>query len=243
MEIVVWNVDTQNDFMKVDGALSVPNAQSIVGNLSRIIRQAEWLDFRILGSADEHTPRSAEFERNGGVFPDHCLSGTDGQLNIPETFLGQDKVGIARWHERYSTDELEGIFSKPQVILTKDDNDVFTNPSIPRLLRSVPKGATIYVVGVATEYCDACAVRGLARYSKEHGKEWNIAVVTDAIKEITGEGRDKALEEFRGLGASFVKTADVMARMLEVSRSNITKAALRRASEAGATRSGLRIRY
>ncbi len=213
METIIWNVDTQNDFMREDGRLSVPGAQQIVGNLSSIFRLAEREGVWIIGSADEHNDASAEFERNGGIFPDHCVANTKGQLNIPGTFLGNGKVGIARWHTAYSGVELVEIFSKPQVILTKDDNDVFTNPHVRALMYAIPKGATIYVTGVATEYCDACAVRGLAKYNREKDMGWKIAVITDAIKEITEEGKIAALAEFKELGASFVKTADVLKAM------------------------------
>ncbi len=211
---IVWNVDTQIDFMNDDGTLSVPNARNIVGNLSSIFKSAVSNGVRILGSADEHTDASAEFEKNGGVFPPHCVRYTKGQLNIPETFLGKGNTGIARWHESYAEAQLAAIFSKKQVILTKDDNDVFTSPHIAGLLKTVPKGAEIYLTGVATEYCDACALRGLVKYSAENGMEWKISVVADAIKEITEEGRIAAFEEFRKLGISFVKTADVI-RQLE----------------------------
>ena len=228
MEIIVWNVDTQNDFMNADGALSVPDAVKTVGNLSRIFESATKNSIPIYGSADDHNEKSAEFSRNGGPFPDHCVRGTDGQLNIPETYLGSAKVGVLRWDSQYGKEELAQKLNRPQVILTKDDNDVFTSPHIGVLLEKVPENSTIYVIGVATEYCDRCAVVGLVKWSKSHNKNWTVAVVTDAIKEITEEGRAKAFEEFKDLGVKFVTTSEVLKQInAKSSEATALKAAAR----------------
>ncbi len=231
MEIIVWNVDTQNDFMNADGALAVPDAAKIRDNLSKIFKSAAKNNIPINGSADDHNEKSAEFAGNGGQFPDHCIGGTEGQLNIPETFLGSEKVGVLRWDGEYSHDELAQKLSKPQVILTKDDNDVFTNKYISVVLEKIPKNSTIYVIGVATEYCDRCAVVGLVKWSNDNNKNWTVAVVTDAIKEISEEGRARTFEEFKGLGVKFVTTSEVLKQInAKSSEASALKDAARRES-------------
>ncbi len=211
--IIIWNVDTQTDFMQPTGSLSVPNAMETVANLKSMFGKAVEGNFPILGSADDHNEHSKEFVANGGPFDPHCVRGTPGQLNLPETFLGVGKVGIVRWDEQYDAKLLTLLFSHPQVIITKDDNDVFTSPHAKALLETVPKGATIYVQGVATEYCVACALRGLVAYNEENKMGWTVAVVSDAIKSITEEGKIDAFAEFRELGVKFVTTQQALEHM------------------------------
>ncbi len=213
-EIIIWNVDTQNDFMNENGALSVPEAKKILPNILTIFSKAKEHGIRIMGSADEHTQSSAEFKRNGGIFPDHCIIRTDGQKNIPETILSPEKVGVVHWYENYSDTELKGKFSRQQVILTKDHNDVFTNSHAEALLKTIPKNATICVIGVATEYCVACAVRGLAKYNLQNNMNWKIYVVDDAIKEISQEGKNKFIAEMLFCDyAALTRTNHVINRM------------------------------
>ncbi len=210
MNILIWNVDTQEDFIRANGALSVPGADEIIPNLARIFRTAEQNSIKILGSADDHNDESREFAKNGGLFPDHCKRGTTGQLHIPETILGKERVGIVRWDKRYGERELVELFAKPQVILTKDDNDVFTSPHTEALLKTVVPNSRTYVIGVATEYCVACAVRGLAKWIQREENGCEVVLVTDAIKEITADGKQKAFEEFRALRVKFATTAEAI---------------------------------
>lgn len=238
MNIIVWNVDTQEDFMRADGALSVPNAQEIVPNLKAIFHAAEINSIKILGSADDHNDESKEFAKNGGAFPDHCKRGTTGQLHIPETFLNKDRVGIVEWDKTYDEKELTELFSKPQVILTKDDNDVFTSPHISALLKTVVPNSKIYVTGVATEYCVRCAVIGLAKWIQKEKNGCEIVLVTDAIKEITDHGKRKAFAEFRALGVHFATTTDTIRdiEMLTARRSAPLPVALGSKVEVGSVR-------
>jgi nicotinamidase/pyrazinamidase len=77
--------------MDIDGALYVPDAESIKPNLKRLTDYARQNSIQVVGSVDRHigTEDYKEFEgelqRNGGPFPDHCMHWTKGLEKIPET--------------------------------------------------------------------------------------------------------------------------------------------------------------
>ncbi len=211
-EAIVWNVDTQKDFMYSGWGLYVPDAENIIPNLKGVFESAMANNIKVLGSADEHNKKSPELIRNGGPFPDHCMKGTDGQLNIPETLFPEGQVGIVHWEKRYKKAMLEKLFSYPQVILTKDTTDVHkkeASPYVDALLATIKPDTTIYVIGVATEYCVLCALQGLVAFAKKNN--CRVAVVEDAIKPITKEGERTALDKYRKLGVQFVRASEAIA--------------------------------
>src|SRR5260370_26346021 len=94
--VILWDVDTQYDFMKADGKLYVPDAEQITRNLKRLSEFAHGHDIPIVASADDHLPSDPEISATPdwtSTFPPHCLRGTPGQRKIPETTL-RDPLGI-----------------------------------------------------------------------------------------------------------------------------------------------------
>src|SRR3989338_7634123 len=90
MPVIFWDVDTQHDFMKADGKLYVPGAESIIPNLKQLTDYAHGHGIRIIASADDHVPGHrglADAPDLRRTFPLHCMRGTAGQAKIPETRL------------------------------------------------------------------------------------------------------------------------------------------------------------
>ncbi len=90
MSVVFWDVDTQHDFMRPDGKLYVPGAETIVPNLKRLTDYAHAHGIRIVASADDHVKGHRELSEQPDfreTFPEHCMHGTPGQKKIPETAL------------------------------------------------------------------------------------------------------------------------------------------------------------
>ncbi|HEY9842781.1 MAG TPA: cysteine hydrolase family protein, partial [Candidatus Obscuribacterales bacterium] len=85
---VFVDIDTQFDFMNPEGGLYVPGAESLDGNLRRLLAYAGSHDIPVLASADAHAPDDPEFQ----VFPPHCVKGTPGQLRVDATADPQAKV-------------------------------------------------------------------------------------------------------------------------------------------------------
>jgi len=147
----------------------------------------------IVSSADTHTPDDPEFAQ----WPPHCVVGSPGQRLIPETLLPGAAVV-----ENYS-----GAFHAPQewvgqLIVEKRVYDFTTNVNIDAILASLGRPHFV-AFGVATEYCVLSAVMALRK------RNLPLAVVLDAIKPISEQAGQKAIEEMSGAGAQLVTTEEV----------------------------------
>jgi len=81
--VIGVDVDTQNDFAKIGGALFVPAEADVLPRIRVLSRS---LRHRI-GNVDHHGPDAWEFSENGGPFPAHCLKGTFGAMKIDESTI------------------------------------------------------------------------------------------------------------------------------------------------------------
>jgi nicotinamidase-related amidase len=88
---IFFDVDTQNDFMNGNGALYVPDAESIKPTLEQLTKYACEKGIPVFGSVDRHfgtieyKDRESELAKYGGPFPEHCMDGTEGQKKIVQT--------------------------------------------------------------------------------------------------------------------------------------------------------------
>ncbi|MBM4026390.1 MAG: hypothetical protein FJ280_13455 [Planctomycetes bacterium] len=82
---IFWDVDTQFDFMKPEGALYVPGAEEIIDKVSEVRRFALENSYSILSDVDWHrweNPEIAEQPDMETTFPPHCMAGTPGAERI-----------------------------------------------------------------------------------------------------------------------------------------------------------------
>lgn len=196
---VFLDVDTQVDFMAPTGALYVPGAKDIVPHLGALATFARENRIPFLSSADAHPPDDPSFAQ----WPPHCVIGTPGQLRIAET----------RWPSPRIIPNRKDAFVPPrewlgQFILEKTDYDVSSNPNFENILSSLINsfGPVRFVIfGVATEFCVRAAALALRK------RNLPVDVVVDAIKAISVEGGQKAIEEMVKAGVRLVTTAEVCA--------------------------------
>lgn len=71
-------VDAQNDFVKSNGSLYVPNAESAVENIIKYIRKNKDNIDCVVCTMDNHPLSHCSFKTNGGTWPVHCVPGTSG---------------------------------------------------------------------------------------------------------------------------------------------------------------------
>lgn len=166
---ILWDVDTQVDFIDPAGKLYVPGAEKIIGNLQRLTRWALQQGVLVVASMDAHLPTDAEF----ADYPPHCLVGTPGQKKIAGTVLPRHYVVPNRKVE-LPTD----LNSYQQVIVEKQATDVFTNPNLNDLLVRLGKDREVVVYGVVTEICVGHAARGLI------ARGYRVHLVGDAIRHL-----------------------------------------------------------
>ncbi|MFW6013260.1 MAG: cysteine hydrolase family protein, partial [Candidatus Bipolaricaulota bacterium] len=202
---IFWDIDTQKDFMKKDGALYVPGAEEIIPTLQKITRYAKDKDFPILGSVDAHQVKDQEFKQNGGPFPAHCIKGTEGQRKIAELQL-ENPIFIpnVEYQEIMAVDKKveEHLSSKGEVFFEKQSFDVFNNPHLDRVLaRLNVKQAVLY--GVTTDFCVRAAAFGMA------DRDIEVYVVEDAIKPVNPKDGVRAKERMREEGITFRKWKEI----------------------------------
>jgi nicotinamidase/pyrazinamidase len=210
--VVFLDVDTQNDFIREDGALSVPGAMKLIPIIARLTEVARNRGIRVFGSVDRHfgtteyRAKEGEMSRWGGPFPDHCMDGAEGQRKVPAT-APRNPLWVPN-----SPEELPGIADRAwthpgEVIFEKQSYDVFHNPNAVAVLGRAG-GAVVY--GVATDYCVRAAALGLRRMGVA------VSVVRDAIAAVNvnpGDG-DRALREMEEAGVRLA-TAETVIRELE----------------------------
>src|SRR5690349_20216838 len=86
--IVLWDVDTQVDFVHPHGKLAVPGATEAVPAMQRLVGWAREHGIAHVASADDHELTDPEISTDPDytdTFPPHCLRGTRGAQKIAET--------------------------------------------------------------------------------------------------------------------------------------------------------------
>jgi nicotinamidase/pyrazinamidase len=196
---VLWDVDTQVDFMLPEGKLYVPGAEETAPAMQRLVAAARAAGLVHVASADDHELTDDEISESPDfqtTFPPHCLRGTRGARKLPETEQ-LDPVPIT--HELLPERYLAGR----EFLLHKKNFDVFTNPNTDRLLRHL-EPEEIVVFGVATDVCDDAAIRAFL----ERGL--SVRFVEDAARGLD-EGRvSSCTAAWREAGVRFTTADEVI---------------------------------
>src|SRR5512139_3102216 len=164
-------VDVQRDFCP-GGALAVPRGDEVVPVGNRLLALTDWLT---VATRDWHPADHCSFKAQGGIWPPHCVAGTDGAAF-------HHAVDQARtWH----------IVSRA---LTRDAEAYsgFQGPALAALLASRGIGRA-FVCGLATDYC----VKATALDARRAGLD--VVVIEDAIRGVEVKPGDcvKAIDEMR----------------------------------------------
>src|SRR5438132_132602 len=124
MSVVFFDIDTQLDFLYPAGALYVPGAESIVGQVAALNHYAAVHGIPLVSTVDAHTENDPEF----ADWPPHCVAGTAGQQKPAATLLEKRAV------VPNIRSDLAGIEGAQQIILEKQSVDCFTCVNLPALL-------------------------------------------------------------------------------------------------------------
>ena len=195
--IVFWEVDAQRDFLLPGGALYVPGGEKILPNLKRLVDAARGGRVFLVSSACEHSPDDPEFK----TFGPHCIRSTLGAEIVSEGVTSNPM----RVPNDAKFDWPEDWHARHQIILEKDQLDVFTNPQTSALVEKLGKDVQYVVFGVVTELCVNRASRGLL----ERGRK--VAIVKDAIETLEPAAGDRTLEELTAAGATVISTDEALA--------------------------------
>lgn len=84
-------VDVQNDFASPQGNLAVPGGESVIPFINDQIAAASQAGAVVVYTQDWHPESTPHFEKDGGIWPVHCVAGTTGAEFHPDL----DVVGEA----------------------------------------------------------------------------------------------------------------------------------------------------
>jgi nicotinamidase/pyrazinamidase len=196
-KIILWEVDTQADFMLPAGKLYVPGAEKLLPNIRRLTDAARQGRVFLVSHGCFHTPDDPEFK----IFPPHCVQGTAGADFVPEALTDKivrvpndDHVKLPSDLSRYQ-----------QILLEKQTLNIFESRHADTLVHRLGNRAEFVVFGVVTEYCVGFAAKGLLQRGRR------VAVVRDAIETLKPEEGDKAVADLQQLGARVITTDQAMA--------------------------------
>jgi nicotinamidase/pyrazinamidase len=198
-DFILWEVDTQKDFMLPDGKLRVKGAEKLLPNIRRLTDLARQGRVFLASHGCFHTPNDPEFED----FPQHCVKGTPGSDFVPEALAEK----IARVPNEPGAKLPDDLFAFQQIILEKQTLNIFESRHADALVQKLGSDAEFVVFGVVTEYCVGFAVKGLL----ERGRR--VAVVQDAIETLNPEVGQRTMAEWQRLGARLITTEQALHEM------------------------------
>jgi nicotinamidase/pyrazinamidase len=200
--VILWDVDTQVDFMLPHGKLYVPGAEETVPAMKRLVDAARAAGVVHVASADDHELTDEEISEQpdfGTTYPPHCLRGTRGARKVPETEQ-EDPVPLTLTPvpERYVTGR--------EFLLLKKSFDVFTNPNTDPLLERLDPDE-IVVFGVATDVCDDAAIRGFLQRGRK------VRFVEDAARGLDEARVAACTAAWRQAGVEFTTSDEVIRKL------------------------------
>jgi nicotinamidase/pyrazinamidase len=197
-DLILWEVDTQKDFMLPGGKLYVPGAEKLLPKIEKLTDAARSGRCFLVSHGCFHSPDDPEFK----LFPPHCVKGTPGSEYVAQA-LTDKVVRVANDAPVLPHEFLES----KQILLEKQTLDIFESRHAAALVERLPREAEFLVFGVVTEYCVRLAAKGLL----ERGRR--VTVVQDAIETLNPDEGQRTITELRELGAKFTTTEKALQRL------------------------------
>ncbi|HEX7347976.1 MAG TPA: isochorismatase family protein [Candidatus Limnocylindrales bacterium] len=182
-------VDVQNDFADPAGSLSVKGGDAVVPVINGEIEMAASAGATIVATQDWHPESTPHFQKDGGMWPVHCVGGTWGAEVHPELRLPDGAPRVRKGSN--GEDGYSGFTMR----------DPTTGEEMPTELDGLlrDKGIDrVVVVGLATDYCVSATALDASRLGYE------TSLLTDAVAAVDlqpGDG-DRALEAMRDAGVA-----------------------------------------
>jgi nicotinamidase/pyrazinamidase len=189
-------VDVQNDFADPKGSLYVQGGEQTIPFINAEIDRAQRAGARVFYTQDWHPESTPHFEKDGGIWPVHCVQGTWGAELHPDLVVGGPVVQKGSNGE----DGYSGFTMR----------DPVSGATVPTALGDMLAAAAVtqlVICGLATDYC----VKSTVLDARERG--YPITVLQNGIRAVelqAGDG-DRAIEEMFSAGALLESRAAVSA--------------------------------
>jgi nicotinamidase/pyrazinamidase len=202
---ILWDVDTQVDFIEPGGKLYFEGAEEAKPAMARIVGAARAAGLVHVASVDDHElsdPEISEEPDFESTWPPHCLRGTRGAEKIPETQqLDPLPLPLVPMPVAILRRLVEG---GREILVPKKHYDPFTNPNMEPVLDALDPDE-ILLFGVATDVCDEVAVRALLRRGRR------VTFVEDAARGVDQSRAAACLVAWREAGVGFTTSEEVVA--------------------------------
>lgn len=196
-QTIFYDIDTQLDFIALDGKFHVAGAEMIVPKLKALTDLAREQKVRIVCSVDRHVPSDPMLKSWGGPYPDHCIAGTPGEQKIDET---KPLNPIYLENKEYTPEEIQRVLDHPgEIIFQRQQFEALANNAhlraILRLVLRPYKDIVIY--GVYVEFCADREITALI------GLGPKLHVVKDAVV-CSGIERKSFFEKWQQAGVELI---------------------------------------
>ena len=181
--------DVQNDFADPAGSLYVAGGEGIVATVNEEIVEATRAGATVVYTQDWHPPTTPHFQKDGGIWPVHCVAGSWGAEFHPA--LTVEAAGqVVR--KGVSGEDGYSAFS-----VREPDTGEQRATGLDGLLRDHGVRRVV-VVGLATDYCVKETVLDALRNGFE------ATILEQAVRAVDLEPGDgqRALEDIRAAGAN-----------------------------------------
>ena len=142
-------VDPQVDF--TTGSLATTNGPKAMDYLAQKLGEGAWKNYGwIIVTQDAHPTNHCSFVDNGGVFPPHCVQGTEGMTVYPSLLKVLDGL-------MGNGSNIQVHFMEKGDLANKEEFSIFQNEhsgeKLRRTIEEFEHFEGIDICGIATDYC------------------------------------------------------------------------------------------
>jgi nicotinamidase/pyrazinamidase len=183
--------DLQNDFADPQGSLCVKGGEDVVSVVNGEIERAREAGGLVVYSQDWHPESTPHFQKDGGVWPVHCVGGSWGAEFHPDLWVLEDSEFLKK-----GTGGEDGY----SVFTVRDPKTgMEASTALARILREHGVRRLV-VVGLATDYC----VKETALDARGLGFEtYVLREAVEAVNLEVGDG-ERAMAAMHDAGAQLV---------------------------------------
>lgn len=177
-------VDVQRDFLP-GGTLAVAHGNEIIPAINSYMAAFAARGLPIFMTRDWHPEHHCSFKESGGIWPRHCVQGTQGAAWPDDLHLPAEAHVISKGNDRNA-----------------EAYSAFSATALAMLLRNL-KVQRVFVGGLATDYC----VHDTVLDARSQG--FDVVVLGDAIRPVNMRVEDetRAIDDMLSHGATLFEHA------------------------------------
>ena len=169
-------VDPQIDF--TTGSLATAQGPKAMDYLANKLNEGAWKNYGwIIVTQDAHPSNHCSFVEQGGVFPPHCVQGTEG-MNVYPTLYKELEALMGEG------DKIQVHFMEKGDLADKEEFSIFQNEhsgeKLRRTIEEFEHFEGIDVCGIATDYCVYETVKDLIAFYPAK----QVRVVTNCLAAV-----------------------------------------------------------